>query len=65
MNMLQKLAYNRARRARFWCAREPVSMPVTEITHGVGQYDYTPEGDNYGRFISIGQYQCDSLVNRS
>jgi len=32
---------NRTGRAQSWFAREPASMPVTEMTRVAGQYDYT------------------------
>lgn len=35
------IADTRTRRAQSWFAREPASMPVTEMTRVAGQYDYT------------------------
>ncbi len=48
------MADSRAGRARSWFAREPASMPITEMTRIAGQYDYTltllvlPEAERLG-----------------
>lgn len=48
------MADSRAGRARSWFAREPASMPITEMSRIAGQYDYTltllvlPEAERLG-----------------
>ena len=35
------MTYSRTGRAQSWFAKEPASMPITEMTRVAGQYDYT------------------------
>jgi Zn-dependent peptidase ImmA (M78 family) len=40
-NLLDEVTRTRSTRAQSWFPREPLSMPLTELTMVAGQYDYT------------------------